>query len=438
MSSHGGSSHARNTLFETPTIRADPEEVRKALSKALSDCGCTIGQDPDWGEVERVAREDEEKKGTAFIEKAIELARKSSIMSAGDLEGLRERHEADVKKKKRLAKKATFSVGGDEEVPESSAPNDDDGETTESSDSETTTDDSDDQRQASNSEDVEETQANEALGLAPPTGALPQAMPSTLSASNLQRMAGNEPNLNAPKEEPGLRERRRSSGLSQYDELQYKMFGGDQKGSAQFSMGYMISKWKKEGHGGKKLSFENGAKGGQINESDSMSIASRESDVVVPGEVDRKVGMRLNRVDGQKVIRHTMNVEGLYSRFDKTMAHNQETMLSLIEKSEGRLEGRRESMKSMMEASAIQRNIRIQKDAIEWARRKDAFSKAKVESEKKSSKKSSLREVGMLIQSDIKNYRNRIEERVEDDDDYDDGDDANNDDGDDRSSNSSI
>ena len=111
--------------------------------------------------------------------------------------------------------------------------------------------------------------------------------------------------------------RRRSSGLSSYDEVAYNMFGGD---AHQFTEQYMTSKWKKEAkamfeeaHGVKKTKFRSDVKEiGRHTGSDDGEERESIAESVEPGEVPKHTRMRLNRIDGVEVIRHELNVDGLY------------------------------------------------------------------------------------------------------------------------------
>lgn len=80
--------------------------------------------------------------------------------------------------------------------------------------------------------------------------------------------------------------RRRSSGLSSYDDTAYNMFGGDE---GQFSHQYMVSKWKKEArqqfeeaHGKRRTTFQGDDGDGEV---DSYAEDVSEATTVEPGEV---------------------------------------------------------------------------------------------------------------------------------------------------------
>jgi len=55
MSSAGGSSKANEALFEKPLIRADPEDVRLAMEKALQFCNSTLNTKIEYEQIEKDA-----------------------------------------------------------------------------------------------------------------------------------------------------------------------------------------------------------------------------------------------------------------------------------------------------------------------------------------------------------------------------------------------
>lgn len=73
MSSHGGSSAAHNALFDKPKVRADPEEVREALDKALLYCGSTLNNPLDLEAIEKEAAEEEKRAGERFMNHKLKM-----------------------------------------------------------------------------------------------------------------------------------------------------------------------------------------------------------------------------------------------------------------------------------------------------------------------------------------------------------------------------
>ena len=75
MSSVGSSSVSsrNNILFLKPEVRADPEEVREALSKALANCGSTLGNVLDLDKIEKEAEEKERQAGEKFMSHRIRM-----------------------------------------------------------------------------------------------------------------------------------------------------------------------------------------------------------------------------------------------------------------------------------------------------------------------------------------------------------------------------
>jgi hypothetical protein len=149
--------------------------------------------------------------------------------------------------------------------------------------------------------------------------------------------------------------RRRSSGLSSYDEVAYNMFGGD---AHQFTEQYMTSKWKKEAkamfeeaHGVKKTKFRSDVKEiGRHTGSDDGEERESIAESVEPGEVPKHTRMRLNRIDGVEVIRHELNVDGLYGGL-KNQVRPSGTEASAKRRGE-RKEARRAQRSERKEASA--------------------------------------------------------------------------------------
>jgi hypothetical protein len=151
------------------------------------------------------------------------------------------------------------------------------------------------------------------------------------------------------------------------------MFGGD---AHKFSQKYMVSKWKKEA----RQQFEQ-ARGNKVKarfEDDDGYSDSYAEDVSTstcePGEVPKHTRMRLARIDGAKVIRHQLNIDGLYGTMEKTMMKNLATMDDILEKSMDRLETRKEIM-------------RLAHDAIELKKKMEAEEAVKREAEEEEQRK---------------------------------------------------
>ena len=132
-----------------------------------------------------------------------------------------------------------------------------------------------------------------------------------------------------------------------------------------------------------------------------MSQGSSKESEIVPGEVAAHTRMRLNRIDGQQVIRHQLNIVGLYGGFEKVIGRNNELMQGLMDKSESRLKGRREEMKRGLERNRKAREGRIREEAV-------AREKEREEAETERGNGSTLAGIGDLIQSDIKDYKHML------------------------------
>ena len=171
--------------------------------------------------------------------------------------------------------------------------------------------------------------------------------------------SGKPEGLNPPPDVSKSR-RRLSSGLSSYDETAYNMGGGD---AHKFSQKYMVSKWKKEA----RVQFEQ-ARGNKVKarfedgEDYSDSFAEDVStSTCEPGEVPKHTRMRLARIDGAKVIRHQLNIDGLYGTMEKTMMKNLATMDDILEKSMDRLETRKEIMRLAHDAIQLKKEMEAEK-----------------------------------------------------------------------------
>jgi len=200
---------------------------------------------------------------------------------------------------------------------------------------------------------------------------------------------------------------RRSSGLSSFDDMAYNMFGGD---AGKFSQQYMLSKWKKEAkeqfleaRGGARKTRFDGMDGDAFDSfAEDMSEDNRE-----PGEVPKLTRMRLARIDGAKVIRHQLNIEGLYGTMEKIMMKNFSTMDNILEKSMDRLETRKEFMRLAHEAIELKKQME-----------EEANEKRKVEEEEQRkvqmSLGSTLTGISDLLKMDHSNFGQDVVEKMKD------------------------
>mmetsp|Transcript_20293 Transcript_20293/g.37882 ORF Transcript_20293/g.37882 Transcript_20293/m.37882 type:complete len:354 (+) Transcript_20293:203-1264(+) len=341
----GGSSAAHNALFDKPKVRADPEDVRIALDKALLNFGSTLNDKLDLEQIEKEAAEDEKKRGEEFMNHRLKM------------------HE--------IGESESFGV-------EVNQDEDDD-------------EDDEMQRQASLSFAAEA------------TGTLRPSLPDASLAGPPTRKGS------------AAMSRRRSSGLSSFDDTAYNMFGGEQ---GHFSQQYMVSKWKKEAraqfeeaHGKRRTRFDDD---GDVDSYDGG--AHSEATTVEPGEVKHHTRMRLARIDGAKVIRHQLNIDGLYGGMEKNINRNREIMNDIMTNSEERLESRKMLIKMAQEALELKKKLEAEQEIL----------REKEEKEKREQERSfgsSLAGIGDILKLDVKNFspsaedkrRRQKEEESEDD-----------------------
>ena len=165
-----------------------------------------------------------------------------------------------------------------------------------------------------------------------------------------------------------------------------------------------------EAHGVKRHAKFTGVRNdGDDDDDDEGSTAVS----VEPGEVPAHTRMRLNRIDGVKVVRHELNVDGLYGGLQSQMERNLSIMSSVTANSEKRLEERKLLMKHQHEA-LIKRKAQEEKDAIAKAEEEA------IQREAERANGSSLPGIGDLLNMDKKAFKaeamQKMQEKGGDDD----------------------
>ncbi|GMH54692.1 hypothetical protein TL16_g11704 [Triparma laevis f. inornata] len=321
----GGSSAAHNALFDKPKVRADPEDVRVALDKALLNFGSTLNDKLDLEKIEKEAAEEEKKRGEKFMNHRLRMHEIGEPESFGE------------------------EVNQDEEE-----------------------------------EDVEMKRQASLSFAAEATGTLRPSLPDGKITGPPMRRSSTATS------------RRRSSGMSSFDDTAYNMFGGEH---GHFSQQYMVSKWKKEAraqfeeaHGKRRTRFEDDGDG------DSYDGGSHsEATTIEPGEVKHHTRMRLARIDGAKVIRHQLNIDGLYGGMEKNIMRNTEIMSEIMSNSEDRLESRKMLIKMAQEALELKKKMEAEQE----------IQREKEEKEKREQERSfgsSLAGIGDILKLDVKSF----------------------------------
>jgi hypothetical protein len=383
MSSYGGSSTGTGNmaLFDKPKVYADPEVVKETLTKCLSDYGSTLGIALDLEEIERLAMEEERNEGEKFMNKQMKLHELESFEKAAN--GSEGSSDDDSQDLEFFGEDGEIANDGDAAAPGA-------------------------RRRTMTTERMAE------ITFASDGAARPKGLLSTAGVPGPQA-----PGMQLSKEKMAAMKRRnssrrRSSGLSSYDDLAYNMFGGD---NHVFTQQYMTSKWKKEAkamfeeaHGVKRHAKFTGVRNdGDDDDDDEGSTAVS----VEPGEVPAHTRMRLNRIDGVKVVRHELNVDGLYGGLQSQMERNLSIMSSVTANSEKRLEERKLLMKHQHEA-LIKRKAQEEKDAIAKAEEEA------IQREAERANGSSLPGIGDLLNMDKKAFKaeamQKMQEKGGDDD----------------------
>jgi len=322
MSSAGGSSKANEALFEKPLIRADPEDVRLAMEKALQFCNSTLNTKIDYEQIEKDAAEEEKNLGESFMKQSFHLHEGDA---AEDLFG--PSHKNDK----------IFDAGCDHD-------HDHDHDHTL-----TFSDQPDDQK-------------------------LPEQK-APLSAADKRRLSS-------------LR-RRASSNMSSFDPVAYDMFADS---DPVLSQKFMEKKWRNEAkvrwsdtnfcklavsayyspahspsrplalsptrsqeifdeaHGGRKKQTTFQHVVGSSDFENNFDNESHQTDIT--GEVKNPPQMRLARIDNATVIRHSLNIDGLYGGLNNVLTSNQNDLSKILENSSDRLETRQQIISLAAEAIA--------------------------------------------------------------------------------------
>jgi len=209
-------------LFDKPKVHADPEAVKMSLSKCLADFGSTLGISLDLEAIEKAAADEERMVGETFMNKQMKLHELASFEREANSESDEDSQDLEFFGEE-------GGEGDENERPLTAA------------------------RIAAISFAPEDK---------PPAGLQPSQQLSKEKMAAMKRRNSS---------------RRRSSGLSSYDEVAYNMFGGDEH---KFTTQYMTSKWKKEGkamfeeaNGIKKAKFRGDVVGGGGGDDDEGSTA---------------------------------------------------------------------------------------------------------------------------------------------------------------------
>ncbi|GMI20716.1 hypothetical protein TeGR_g8239 [Tetraparma gracilis] len=353
MSLYGGSStgSGQMALFDKPKVYADPEVVKNTLNAVLAGAGSTLGKDLDLEAIEKEAADEERAQGEKFMKKVMKMHELESFgRSSGEddqsLQGFEdELEEGDANMTAEKIAEISFAA-------------------------ETTGDKKPDGLQ--------------------PTRARVDSAGQPLTKDKVAAMKRRNSS------------RRRSSGLSSYDEVAYNMFGGD---AHQFTEQYMTSKWKKEAkamfeeaHGVKKTKFRSDVKEiGRHTGSDDGEERESIAESVEPGEVPKHTRMRLNRIDGVEVIRHELNVDGLYGGLKNQMTKNLSVLEEVCLNSERRLQEKKETMQRQHEHMAARK-------VLEERERQARAIREKEEEEAKRANGSSLPGIGDILNMDKKKF----------------------------------
>ena len=117
--------------------------------------------------------------------------------------------------------------------------------------------------------------------------------------------------------------------------------------------------------------------------------------------------MRLYRIDGVQVVRHELNVDGLYGGLRSQMSRNVNVMLDVQRNSEVRLEERKHMMKRQHE-SLLARRTMLEKEKVERE-----VEEAKKREEKRANG-SSLVGIGDLLNMDKNAFKDAAKAKLDD------------------------
>ena len=117
--------------------------------------------------------------------------------------------------------------------------------------------------------------------------------------------------------------------------------------------------------------------------------------------------MRLYRIDGVQVVRHELNVDGLYGGLRSQMSRNMNVMLDVQRNSEVRLEERKHMMKRQHE-SLLARRTMLEKEKVERE-----VEEAKKREEKRANG-SSLVGIGDLLNMDKNAFKDAANAKLDD------------------------
>jgi len=117
--------------------------------------------------------------------------------------------------------------------------------------------------------------------------------------------------------------------------------------------------------------------------------------------------MRLYRIDGVQVVRHELNVDGLYGGLRSQMSRNVNVMLDVQRNSEVRLEERKHMMKRQHE-SLLARRTMLEKEKVERE-----VEEAKKREEKRANG-SSLVGIGDLLNMDKNAFKDAANAKLDD------------------------
>ena len=420
MSSFGGSSSGYNALFgDAPKVVADPEEVRIALSSILQNCGSSLGKEIDYISIEKDAADQESKLGEDFMKRKVKLHAlpsfekhsddaKYDVLTIGpqDSDDEAEKHlPQDEKAEKVRERKASISFAA-----EAMGLDPPKGMLNVNVESGTNNVDDNDNNNTNNNKE----RRRSSVGQGNPIGLLNKNRRGSSISSNGNNV--NEPNSNPRRDSMSTASRRRTSstGTSCYDETSYEMFGGD---SHTFSLNYMITKWKAEGknqfeearYGGPAMQnargarFERGTKTGAGD--DLFSDVNDEEKDVEPAEIPPHTRMRLDRINGQKVIRHELNIGGLYGALHNLMDRNEVTLQDIEANSKIRLEKRKEEFR---QAHGQIQQLRKQEE-VNKVERARAATLAEVQEHANGS---SLAGMADLLHMDVSQFKDQLRPRV--------------------------